>query len=155
MCQQFFVIIWATVFMYDNNQFCWNSFLLHTYLVHLTQRTWFLLLCLFKRFQGFKIIFIIYVYQQKFSYRYFCFVSILKIIQIFWSNKFARSVPKVSHFCIKYVYVFFLKNISKSVTKYTTNERCWTVPSSLEIFLIRSYLGFFYILKMCCLWKKN
>ena len=39
------------------------------------------------------------------------------------------------------LFAIFFKNISKSVAKYTTNERYRTVPSSIKIFLIRSYPG--------------
>ena len=69
-----FAIRWETVFMYDDKQCCWNSFSSSIYQLHLTQQTCFCSCAYVKRFQEFEI-FIINIYQQKFSCRYFCFSS--------------------------------------------------------------------------------
>ena len=106
-------------------------FLLPTYRVYPTQQTCFLLLCLCQEISR---IWNTFYHQHKFSCRYFCFVSVLEIIQIFWSDNRKFSVSVYNMCTNGHIVLNFLKNISKYVAKYTTNERYRTKPSSLKSF---------------------
>ena len=111
-----------------------------------------------KRFQGFEILFFNIIHQQKVNCRYFCFVSVLKIIQIFFDlinlliafHRFFISVYMLTG-CI--VWNFF-KNISKCVAKYK-----WKVPNGTffahNFFNLFISWSFFYISKICYLWKST
>ena len=142
-----FGIIWVTVFMYDDKQLCWNPFS-HISSVSDAANMFFAFAPMSRDFKDFKYFlsltsikkssvadtFVMFLFWR--LYKYFDLINLLLVFHSF-------SISVYNMYTNGRIVWNFFKSISKSVAKYSANERYRSVPSSLKFFWFVHILEFF------------